>query len=136
MGAAWRPRKKLRVGYTNDRLKSTEQRAQPYGGFELPSELDLLRRAPLAPQLRPCRPGAVPAGETESLPEVCVSDGRVGCLHRVRRSAAVLDLIDLLLCFGLPANPPCDTGQDINGDGSINVLDLIDVLLVFGTACP
>ena len=48
----------------------------------------------------------------------------------------VLDLIDLLLCFGLPADPPCDAGQDVNGDGSVNVLDLIDLLLVFGTACP
>ncbi|MCH8155026.1 MAG: laccase domain-containing protein [Proteobacteria bacterium] len=48
----------------------------------------------------------------------------------------VLDLIDLLLCFGLPANPPCDTGQDVNGDGVTNVLELIDLLLAFGTACP
>ncbi len=48
----------------------------------------------------------------------------------------VLDLIDLLLCFGLPADPPCDAGQDVNGDGTVNVLDLIDLLLVFGTACP
>jgi len=48
----------------------------------------------------------------------------------------VLDLIDLLLCFGQPATPPCDTGQDVNNDGTINVLDLIDLLLAFGTACP
>ncbi len=48
----------------------------------------------------------------------------------------VLDLIDLLLCFGLPADPPCDAGQDVNGDGSVNVLDLIDLLLEFGNACP
>ncbi len=47
----------------------------------------------------------------------------------------VLDLIDLLLCFGLPAVPGC-TSEDVNDDGSVNVLDLIDVLLVFGTACP
>ena len=45
-------------------------------------------------------------------------------------------LIDLLLCFGVPADPPCDAGQDVNGDGTVNVLDLIDLLLVFGTACP
>ena len=51
-------------------------------------------------------------------------------------STDVLDLIDLLLCFGLPALPPCDTGQDINGDGSVDVLDLIDLLLKFGQACP
>ena len=44
----------------------------------------------------------------------------------------VLDLIDLLLCFGQPATPPCDTGQDVNVDGTINVLDLIDLLLAFG----
>ena len=48
----------------------------------------------------------------------------------------VLDLIELLLCFGQPATPPCDTGQDVNGDGIVNVLDLIDVLLAFGAACP
>ncbi|MHC4446679.1 MAG: choice-of-anchor Q domain-containing protein [Planctomycetota bacterium] len=51
-------------------------------------------------------------------------------------STDVLDLIDLLLCFGQPATPPCDTGQDVNSDGTVNVLDLIDLLLVFGTACP
>ncbi len=47
----------------------------------------------------------------------------------------VLDLIDLLLCFGLPAVPGCEA-EDVNGDSSVNVLDLIDVLLVFGTSCP
>ncbi len=47
----------------------------------------------------------------------------------------VLDLIDLLLCFGQPAVPGCSP-EDVNGDGSVNVLDLIDLLLAFGTACP
>ena len=47
----------------------------------------------------------------------------------------VLDLLDLLLCFGLPAVPGCEA-EDVNGDGSVNVLDLIDLLLVFGQACP
>ena len=47
----------------------------------------------------------------------------------------VLDLIELLLCFGLPASPPCDVA-DLNGDGTVNVLDLIDMLLVFGASCP
>ena len=47
----------------------------------------------------------------------------------------VLDLIDLLLCFGLPAVPGCET-EDVNTDGSVNVLDLIDLLLEFGLACP
>jgi len=47
----------------------------------------------------------------------------------------VLDLIDLLLCFGLPAVPGCES-EDVNTDGSVNVLDLIDLLLEFGTACP
>jgi hypothetical protein len=47
----------------------------------------------------------------------------------------VLDLIDLLLCFGLPAVPGCED-EDVNGDGSVNVLDLIDLLLEFGQACP
>ncbi|MHC4066212.1 MAG: hypothetical protein ACYSXF_01595 [Planctomycetota bacterium] len=47
----------------------------------------------------------------------------------------MLDLIDLLLCFGQPAVPGCEA-EDITGDGSVNVLDLIELLLVFGTACP
>ena len=42
----------------------------------------------------------------------------------------------MLLCFGLPATAPCDTGQDVNGDGTVDVLDLIDLLLAFGAACP
>ena len=47
----------------------------------------------------------------------------------------VLDLIDLLLCFGQPATPGCEA-EDVNGDGTVNVLDLIELLLAFGTACP
>ncbi len=47
----------------------------------------------------------------------------------------VLDLIDMLLCFGQPAVPPCDTA-DVNADGTVNVLDLIELLLAFGTTCP
>ena len=47
----------------------------------------------------------------------------------------VLDLIDLLLCFGQPADPGCEA-EDVNGDGNINVLDLIELLLAFGTTCP
>ena len=47
----------------------------------------------------------------------------------------VLDLIELLLCFGQPAVPGCEA-EDMNGDGTVNVLDLIDLLLVFGTSCP
>ena len=47
----------------------------------------------------------------------------------------VLDLIDLLLCFGQPAIPGC-VGEDINEDGTVNVLDLIDLLLEFGQPCP
>ncbi len=47
----------------------------------------------------------------------------------------VLDLIDLLLCFGQPAVPGCEA-EDVNGDGTVNVLDLIDLLLAFGAACP
>ena len=47
----------------------------------------------------------------------------------------VLDLIDLLLCFGLPAVPGCEAA-DGNNDGVVNVLDLIDLLLDFGLPCP
>ena len=47
----------------------------------------------------------------------------------------VLDLIELLLCFGQPADPPCDAA-DIVEDGVVNVLDLIELLLAFGTTLP
>ena len=47
----------------------------------------------------------------------------------------VLDLIDLLLCFGQPAIPGCEA-EDINFDGTVNVLDLVALLLSFGDACP
>ena len=47
----------------------------------------------------------------------------------------VLDLIDLLLCFGQPAVPDCEA-EDGNNDGVVNVLDLIDLLLDFGLPCP
>lgn len=47
----------------------------------------------------------------------------------------VLDLMDLLTCFGQPAVPACGA-EDINEDGTVNVLDLIDLLLDFGTTCP
>ncbi|MEE8476833.1 MAG: hypothetical protein V3S19_00605 [Gemmatimonadales bacterium] len=47
----------------------------------------------------------------------------------------VLDLIQLLLCFGQLAVPGCEA-EDINNDGVVNVLDLILLLLAFGTACP
>ena len=47
----------------------------------------------------------------------------------------VLDLIDVLLCFGLPAVPGCEA-EDVNEDTTVNVLDLIDLLLEFGNACP
>ena len=59
------------------------------------------------------------------------------CLEDVNADGLVnvLDLIDMLLCFGLPANLPCATA-DINGDGTVNVLDLIQLLLAFGTVCP
>ena len=43
-------------------------------------------------------------------------------------SVNVVDLIDMLLCFGLPADPGCES-EDVNDDGSVNVLDLIELLL-------
>ena len=50
------------------------------------------------------------------------------------RVVNVLDLIDLLLCFGQPAVPGCQR-EDVNGDGNVNVLDLIELLLSFGQTC-
>ena len=44
----------------------------------------------------------------------------------------VLDLIDLLLCFGQPSVPGCEA-EDVNGDGTVNVVDLLELLLEFGT---
>ena len=43
----------------------------------------------------------------------------------------VLDLIELLLCFGQSADPPCDPA-DVNLDGAVDVLDLIGLLLNWG----
>ena len=50
-------------------------------------------------------------------------------------SINVLDLVDLLLCFGQVALPDCPA-EDVNSDGTVNVLDLIELLLAFGTTCP
>ena len=47
----------------------------------------------------------------------------------------VLDLIDLLLCYGQPGAPGCEA-EDVNCDGTVNVLDLIDLLLKFGSSVP
>ena len=47
-------------------------------------------------------------------------------------SVNVLDLIDLLLCFGLSADPPC-VAADVNADGAVDVLDLIELLINFGS---
>ncbi|MHC4106556.1 MAG: agmatine deiminase family protein [Planctomycetota bacterium] len=59
------------------------------------------------------------------------------CVEDVNGDGAinVLDLIDLLLCFGQPASPGCEP-EDIDGDGTVNVLDLIELLLAFGQSCP
>ena len=46
----------------------------------------------------------------------------------------VLDLIELLLCFGQPGTAGC-TPADVNSDGIVNVLDLIELLLDFGQPC-
>ena len=58
------------------------------------------------------------------------------CLTDVNSDGVVniLDLIELLLCFGQPATPPCDA-PDTNQDGVVNVLDLIELLLDFGMIC-
>ena len=47
----------------------------------------------------------------------------------------VVDLIDLLSCFGLPAVPGCEAA-DGNADGVVNVLDLIHLILSLGQNCP
>ncbi len=47
----------------------------------------------------------------------------------------VVDLIDLLTCFGLPAVPGCEAA-DGNADGVVNVLDLIHLILSLGQNCP
>ena len=65
------------------------------------------------------------AGKCKPCPADVNGDGTVN----------VLDLIDLLLCFGQPAAPLCEA-EDLNGDGTVNVLDLIALLRTFGLTCP
>ena len=60
-------------------------------------------------------------------------DGTKTCGWCVRTD--VLDLVELLLCFGQPAVPGYGD-DDLYTDGMVNVLDLIDVLLAFGQSCP
>jgi len=74
--------------------------------------------------------GTSPDGNANGLPDECECPTDVNTDGVVN----VLDLIDLLPCFGQPAVPGCES-QDINLDGSVNVLDLIDLLLAFGTVC-
>ena len=75
--------------------------------------------------------GDIPDLNANGVPDQCE------CLTDINADGTtnVLDLIDLLLCFGQPAVPGCET-EDVNLDGTVNVLDLIDLLLAFGTACP
>ena len=43
----------------------------------------------------------------------------------------MLDLLRLLICFGLPADPGCES-EDVNGDGVVNVPDLLTLLAAWG----
>ncbi len=94
--------------------------------------------------------GPVGAASTTNLNDYALTGGAMVCTNNAGESEPVvicpsdvnddgavnvLDLIDVLLCFGQSAAPPCDD-SDISQDGVVNVLDLIDVLLAFGTTCP
>ena len=126
--------------------------------FLSPTDLRLL---PGSPSIDPGDNTAVPAGTTTDaagnprfVDDPCIVDGgvpdgtnpmvdmgayefQVPCRTDVDCSGTVnvLDLIDLLLCFGQPAVPGCEAA-DINEDGTVNVLDLINLLLDFGMRCP
>ncbi len=80
---------------------------------------------------------ADPGGNNKAGESYVVFSPVVPCPEDVNGDATVnvLDLIDLLLCFGQPAIPGC-VGEDINEDGNVNVLDLIQLLLAFGDVCP
>ncbi len=82
-------------------------------------------------------PGASPGGNSSAGESYVVFGPGLPCPEDVNGDGTVnvLDLIDLLLCFGLPAVPDCEA-EDVNEDGTVNVLDLIDLLLEFGQACP
>ncbi len=75
----------------------------------------------------------------ETFDSVWIDDFRVNapCQEDVNGDGTVnvLDLIDLLLCFGQLGFPAC-IEEDVNGDNTVNVLDLIALLLAFGTSCP
>ncbi len=44
----------------------------------------------------------------------------------------VLDLIEMLLCYGQPAAGGCESA-DINDDGVVNILDVTELLLEWGS---
>ena len=83
------------------------------------------KRALLEGTSEPTKPPPLGGGGAGGVcPQDTNGDGSINCL----------DLIDLLLCFGQPAVPPC-VEQDITMDGAVNVLDLIQLLLAFGQEC-
>ncbi len=66
-----------------------------------------------------------------------IADDVASCQKDINRDGIVnvVDLGDLLLCFGRTPVPGCES-EDVNTDGSVDLRDLIDVLLAFGTTCP
>ncbi len=47
----------------------------------------------------------------------------------------VVDLIEVLICFGRAATPGCEL-VDVVTDGIVDVMDLLDLLTDLGTSCP
>ncbi len=47
----------------------------------------------------------------------------------------VVDLIEVLICFGRAATPGCEP-VDLVTDGVVDVMDLLDLLTDLGTSCP
>ena len=132
----------LRLASGSPCIDAADNSAVPADAFDLdddtntaePIPFDLAGRPrfaddPDTPDTGLGHPPIVDMGAHELPPVLCPQDvNGDGAIN-------VLDLIELLLCFGQPATPPCDV-TDINADGTVNVLDLIELLLAFGTACP
>ena len=115
-----------RIPATSPTIDAGNQTVIPDDEFDVDDDGDVNEKTPDLDLNTRVRAGFVDMGAYEFF---CVGDTDDDGATNVN------DLIDLLLCFGLPGTGTC-AEEDINGDGVVNVLDLIDLLLDFGCPVP